>query len=624
MSKKVYKSTKKYACPFCDEKMTRMDLISHVERKHEALIPENYSPARVVYDSINKTDHGTCMICKKPVYTWNDKICRYNNLCDNPKCREEVRRIALERHIKTYNVPTLLTSPEHQEKMLANRHISGTYKHTDGGKFTYTGKYEKAAIEFMDTVLNIPSKDIQMPGPTLEYNYQGEIHTWITDIYYIPANLIIEVKDGGSNPNNRSMPEYRAKQSAKEVMITELGTFNYLRLTNNDFAQLLECLADIKYENMDQKEAPKVVFHINESAFDQLSKNLKVKYSHIYHLSESNNDKITLQPRIPDNFMTKNGYEDDKTPRVCLSSSINGCLRALSSNIKGKTFYVYIPDDKDIWKHVVTPTKKQVPDCKVTGEVWVKQPVTLKCIGSIKVGESIGEGHSYTYGDKDQYGAMLYDWEWSWIKKVNEEVGGMPAQSHLRCDPVIIPYMMDNTFNVAVTDTDMDTIYTQSDKDQFDSMPYPEAVQKMNYDTKIIIPAPARFTSIHETIKHCKDMDEVINSFIGHKIRVLSELAFVPGVKYISTSKNLLESKLISNGILRENEILSGAIKPGVGKCLKGNVILSQCDKGYFIHTPSDYALSSDYYDTPEDIPQNVIDTMDDLYKQYQERKVNE
>ena len=119
-------------------------------------------------------------------------------------------------------------------------------------------------------------------------------------------------------------------------------------------------------------------------------------------------------------------------------------------------------------------------------------------------------------------------------------------------------------------------------------------------------------------------MDEVINSFIGHKIRVLSELAFIPGVKYISTSKNLLESKLISNGILRENEILSGAIKHGVGRCLKGNVILSQCDKGYFVHTPSDYALSSDYYDTPEDIPQNVIDTMDDFYRQYQERKVNE
>lgn len=615
MSKKVYKSTKKYACPFCDEKMTRMDLISHVERKHEALIPENYSPARVVYDSINKTDHGTCMICKKPVYTWNDKICRYNNLCDNPKCREEVRRIALERHIKTYNVPTLLTNPEHQEKMLANRHISGTYKHTDGGKFTYTGKYEKAAIEFMDTVLNIPSKDIQMPGPTLEYNYQGEIHTWITDIYYIPANLIIEVKDGGSNPNNRSMPEYRAKQSAKEVMITELGTFNYLRLTNNDFAQLLECLADIKYENMDQKEAPKVVFHINEAALNEsidkstIDKDFKNKSGLKFDFVNMSNPSTFEFWANGDEKQAKE-FLKEREGKVALESKSKEFAGLLTVDRASKEFSILVEEkfrgyglgDKLLniaIKEYGANNLYVFADNKVAIRMY-------KNVGFKEVSRDTKNGEEVI------------------IMKLNEEVGGMPAQSHLRCDPVIIPYMMDNTFNAAVTDTDMDTIYTQSDKDQFDSMPYPEAVQKMNYDIKIIIPAPAGFSSIHETVKHCKDMDEVINSFIGHKIRVFSELAFVPGVKYISTSKNLLESKLISNGIIRENEILSGAIKPGVGRCLKGNVILSQCDKGYFIHTPSDYALSSDYYDTPEDIPQNVIDTMDDLYKQYQERKVNE
>ena len=615
MSKKVYKSTKKYACPFCDEKMTRMDLISHVERKHEALIPENYSPARVVYDSINKTDHGTCMICKKPVYTWNDKICRYNNLCDNPKCREEVRRIALERHIKTYNVPTLLTNPEHQEKMLANRHISGTYKHSDGGKFTYTGKYEKAAIEFMDTVLNIPSKDIQMPGPTLEYNYQGETHTWITDIYYIPANLIIEVKDGGSNPNNRSMPEYRAKQSAKEVMITELGTFNYLRLTNNDFAQLLECLADIKYENMDQKDAPKVVFHINEAALNEsidkstIDKDFKNKSGLKFDFVDMSNPSTFEFWASGDEKQAKE-FLKEREGKVALESKSKEFAGLLTVDKASKEFSILVEEQfrgYGLGDKLLNIAVKEYGANNLY--VFADNKVAIrmyKKVGFKEVSRDTKNGEEVI------------------IMKLNEEVGGMPAQSHLRCDPVIIPYMMDNTFNVAVTDTDMDTIYTQSDKDQFDSMPYPEAVQKMNYDTKIIIPAPAGFTSIHETVKHCKDMDEVINSFIGHKIRVLSELAFIPGVKYISTSKNLLESKLISNGILRENEILSGAIKPGVGRCLKGNVILSQCDKGYFVHTPSDYALSSDYYDTPEDIPQNVIDTMDDLYRQYQERKVNE
>lgn len=271
MAKKVYKTTKKYPCPFCEKRLPRTELVTHVQNTHEELIPEDYSASRVVYDKINKTDHGTCMVCKRPVYEWDEKTCRYKNLCFDNKCKEQVRKIALERHIRVYNKPTLLNDGEHQEKMLANRKISGKYKHSDGTMFTYTGQYERAAIEFMDTVLNIGSKDIQMPGPILEYEFNGETHKWVTDIYYIPANLIIEVKDGGKNPNKRDMPEYRAKQLAKETMITELGKFNYLRLTDNNFVQLLVALANIKYENLDQSEANNAQFFINESTslFDE-------------------------------------------------------------------------------------------------------------------------------------------------------------------------------------------------------------------------------------------------------------------------------------------------------------------------------------------------------------------
>lgn len=263
MAKKVYKTTRKYKCPFCEFKAIRSKLIDHVQRVHEELIPEGYTASRCIYDYINGKNYGICMICKKKVYTWNDKIDRYNNLCDDPKCREEIRRIALERHLRVYNKPTLLNDPEHQEKMLANRKISGTYIFSDGGKVTYTGKYEKKTLEFMDQVLNIPSTDIQSPGPILEYIHNGEKHHWITDIFYIPGNLVIEVKDGGSNPNNRPMKDYREKQIDKETMITELGKFNYLRLTNNDFSQLLAIFADMKYEALENIN-PSVRIHINE------------------------------------------------------------------------------------------------------------------------------------------------------------------------------------------------------------------------------------------------------------------------------------------------------------------------------------------------------------------------
>ena len=423
MPKKVYKTSIKYHCPFCDEKYPRMELIEHVEKEHSALIPENYTATRVVYEAINKTDHGTCMICKKNVYTWNEKISRYNNLCDNPKCREEVRRIALERHMRVYNKPTLLDDPMQQEKMLSNRHISGKYKYSDGTMFTYTGRYEKATIEFMDKVLNIDSKDIQMPGPVLDYDFNGETHSWITDIYYIPANLIIEVKDGGNNPNKREMPVYRGKQLAKEVMITNLGKFNYLRLTNNNFAQLLEALAEIKYENLDQKTATRVSYFINESGvIEEEATGRKVitrDKRRLFHISENPNIG-SLEPRVPRNFLVDKGYEDSKTQRVCFASTIDGCLRAMSANIKGKTFYVYNPEED---QEVYIPTKEEVPDCRATGEVWVLNHVRLNRIGEIKVGEAKGRrGIQYTYGKNT---AELYNWNWEWAEKydsINESL----------------------------------------------------------------------------------------------------------------------------------------------------------------------------------------------------------
>ena len=262
-NKPNYKTSRKYKCPYCEYRAIRSDLCDHVDKKHTELIPEGYTSARAVYDSINGKNHGTCMSCKKNVYKWNDKINRYYNLCDDPKCRAKVREVALQRHMKVYNKPTLLNDADHQEKMLANRKISGSYTFSDGCKITYTGSYEKNALEFIDKVLQIPSKDIQAPGPVLEYKYGGKTHKWITDIYYIPGNLLIEVKDGGSNPNNRSMSTYREKQVAKEEMITNLGTFNYLRLTDNNFAQLLSVFADMKNEALESTN-PKATVHINE------------------------------------------------------------------------------------------------------------------------------------------------------------------------------------------------------------------------------------------------------------------------------------------------------------------------------------------------------------------------
>lgn len=525
MAKKVYKTSRKYQCPFCDMKLPRMELITHVDKKHETLIPENYTAARVVYDSINKTDHGTCMICKKPVYEWNDKTLRYNNLCNDKKCREEVRRIALERHIKAYNVPTLLNNPEHQEKMLAGRHISGKYRYSDGAIFTYTGKYEKAALEFMDNVMNIPSKDIQMPGPILEYEYKGETHSWITDIYYIPANLIIEVKDGGNNPNNRNMPDYRGKQKAKEIMITELGKFNYLRLTNNDFSQLLEALADIKYENLDQRDSNKVNFYINESALNEME------------------------------YFNSAGK---KVPRIC-------------------------------------------PKCKskVHIEYNKGQPI-FKCTNP-ECGRKFG-APAFTY---------------------NEEVGGLPPR-RASSDTYIEPCLLGNTFDYAIGNDMSDTVYVRTIDDEFKAIKKDEFEKEYKTPGEALVYTGEDSTDIFNSLTSCKTFSEMLYKVAGFKFRVIDELALTPNWFFIDKNQHLIESNLIATGVSNNIREAIKDLKFNSDIPIKGSVLLSSSNKGYFVHTPKDYYLSSDFYDSVEEIPQNIIDTMADLYEQYKRRQKDE
>ena len=673
MPKKVYKTSVKYHCPFCDKKYPRMELIDHVEKEHSALIPENYTATRVVYEAINKTDHGTCMICKKNVYTWNEKISRYNNLCDNPKCREEVRRIALERHMRVYNKPTLLNDPMQQEKMLSNRHISGKYKYSDGTMFTYTGKYEKATIEFMDKVLNIDSKDIQMPGPVLDYEFNGETHSWITDIYYIPANLIIEVKDGGNNPNKREMPVYRGKQLAKEVMITNLGKFNYLRLTNNNFAQLLEALAEIKYENLDQKTATHVSYFINESnisesylfnkkdiywnkdKFDSCEINLCFITGH------SGSGKSTMG-----RDMQKNGiehYELDDLQLIKDHFTMEqlkeyGDLIYSYFSGPGKKFYVdsnWIKENNPTeseyedklfpeFVHYSMKYAKAHKDRKFVIEgVWLLNtkwfnPSEFKDYAFYIKGTSMIISHiraakrdSENAKDKSFIKRIAQNWKWyirdermisrfskyfsglENMKKINEEVNAIPSIG--RYSTFIIPYTVKNAFDIAIGNDKNNEVLIRGDDDTFKTVGL-EKFEELYQPSQILVYNESDACEKFEKIKSCKTISEALNIITGRNIRVYDELMLCENLKLRDFTSEDLGMEMIRRGIVRENEILSGAVKVyDTPTAIKPHVILSKtADGGCFIHTPRNYYLSSDIYTTPEDIPQNVIDTMEDLY----------
>lgn len=174
-----------------------------------------------------------------------------------------------------------------------------------------------------------------------------------------------------------------------------------------------------------------------------------------YHISfdENLDDKI-LKPRIPswitrmknedeekfikDMEKSKNatkdyigsGYEEYKTPRVCFSNSIEGCLNSIicgkdRMSLAGKQIHVYTPE-KPIgeYKHKSNKSIKRdgdVFDANITNEMWVLEPVKVKYVGSIVVDKVLTEKLKKFANNKHRK-IIKYIYKWHWFHKVKYNI----------------------------------------------------------------------------------------------------------------------------------------------------------------------------------------------------------
>lgn len=341
---------RKHKCPFCSKSFERAKLASHIDKYHDDMLnpDKGYTANRIVFDMCNKKEpigagQGICRICKKPT-DWDEDSVRYKSYCSD-KCKQQARENYKDNMLRVYGKTTLLDDMQWQEdKMLANRSISGRYRWSDGTYKSYVGSYEKKFLEFCDVVLHLDSGDLLTPGPTIYYEYDGKEHTWITDAIYLPYNLVFDIKDGGDNKNNRDMPEYRSKQLAKEQVITDQGIYSYIRLTNNDFVQLLTIFAELKEAYMNDTE-PKTISRIHEhTAVGAIGGIPSLD-------SENHNVFIT-------NYMNKNTFEtgfaisnDIATDTVVVRDKKTGKLKKADSKELLEdcefTIYKYIGNDSE-------------------------------------------------------------------------------------------------------------------------------------------------------------------------------------------------------------------------------------------------------------------------------------
>lgn len=338
------KNNRKFKCPYCENKYEREKLVNHIDKIHNDMIPENYTSARIVFNLINKKETGHCVMCGKET-EWDESKWRYKRICSE-ECKDKYVEMRNERMIKVRGTTNMLTDMEHQKKMLSHRKISGTYKFTDGGVLSYVGNYEKQFLEFMDKVMEFSSNDIISPGHIIKYKFNGEDLSFITDFYLIPFNLLFDIKAGGDNPNTHpGMKENREKQKAKEEQIRKDGKYNYIRLTNNNFSQLISILMDIKFSLIDENNNEKVI-HINED----------VSNNNIIMIDNDTNFKLIA---YSENGMNIDGlalYDQFNTDKIYIEN--NGkIIKEDFSFLKDKYYTIYKVNNSN--KNIINNLKEE-------------------------------------------------------------------------------------------------------------------------------------------------------------------------------------------------------------------------------------------------------------------------
>lgn len=248
-----------WKCPVCKAPYTSKNaMYDHMYDKHMDIIPEGMSAAQYAFNLRNNKAYGLCCQCRVNKTKWNEDAERYERFCGDA-CTQKYAIEAKRRMVEKYGKDHLLNDPTHQQKMMDSRKISGKYKFDlDNTEVPYMGTYEYDFLRHVDLGLGLKGSDVMRCPHAFEYEYEGEKHVYIPDYFLPNFNLIVEIKDGGDNPNmhHKIQDIDKAKESFKDGAMRNQDKYNFIKIVDKKytgFAYMIRLIVDRAWNDPDFK-----------------------------------------------------------------------------------------------------------------------------------------------------------------------------------------------------------------------------------------------------------------------------------------------------------------------------------------------------------------------------------
>ena len=257
-----------WKCPCCKHPFrTKIAMYDHMYKSHANEIPDGISAAQYAFNIRNNKTFGTCVQCRTNHTPWNEAAERYDRFC-GPQCRNAYVVEAKRRMVKKYGKVHLLDDPKFQLKMQDGRSIAGQYKFTsDNTEVPYLGSYEYDFLHYSDNTYGWNGSEILRCPFTFEYEYDGKTRIYMPDYYLPNFNLIVEIKDGGDNPNmhHKIQEVDKVKESLKDEIMRNQDKYNYIKIVNKDYRTfdfLIKAITDMAWDDPDFKGRVKGIIMI--------------------------------------------------------------------------------------------------------------------------------------------------------------------------------------------------------------------------------------------------------------------------------------------------------------------------------------------------------------------------